>query len=196
MPCFLILFFFLSLSWSFSLFAEDSVEEKYPVFTVDKTVQCPECAKNEYKEIKAPFSVRFDSTKLVGVISSEQGDLEFFYALSVSGNIRKSQLSDLYVEYIRKMRNSGLDSSYFTGTLKLNIWLKGGRVREVFVEKTTTEYREFDDAVLQCVRRWSFPVGKDEPPVLSVCVHFIRTGASGTDAEIKKYGRIRGGSAY
>lgn len=189
------MFFFL-VACSSSLFAEDSVEEKYPVFTVDKTVQCPECAKNEYKEIKAPFSVRFDSTKLVGVISSEQGDLEFFYALSVSGNIRKSQLSDLYVEYIRKMRNSGLDSSYFTGTLKLNIWLKGGRVREVFVEKTTTEYREFDDAVLQCVRRWSFPVGKDEPPVLSVCVHFIRTGASGTDAEIKKYGRIRGGSAY
>ncbi len=166
------------------------------MFTVDKTVRCPECAKNEYKEVKAPFSVRFDSTKLVGVISPEQGDLEFFYALRVSSNIVKSQLSELYVEYIRKMRVSDSDSSYFTGTLKLNIWLNGGRVRDVFVEKTNTGNREFDDAVLRCVRKWSFPVGKDEPPILSVCVHFIRTGASGTDAEIKEFGRIEGGSAY
>lgn len=189
------MFFFL-VACSSSLFAEDSVEEKYPVFTVDKTVRCPECAKNEYKEIKAPFSVRLGRVKLVGAIFSEMDSLEFFYALSVSDNILESELNEIYVEHIRKMRASNLDSSYFTGTLKLNIWLKGGSVRGVFVEKTTTGNRGFDDAVLQCVRRWSFPVGKDEPPVLSVCVRFIRTGASGTDAKIKKFGHVSGGSAY
>ena len=179
-----------------SLFAEAPVEEKYPVFTADKTVLCPECGKNEYKVFKAPFSVRFDSTRLVGVLSPDMGDLEFFYAMSVSDNILESNVNELYIEYIRKMRMSASDSSYFAGTLKLNIWLSGGSVREVFVEKTTTGNRAFDEAVLKCVRRWSFPVGKDEPPVLSVCLHFIRTGASGTDAEIRKFGHIRGGSAH
>lgn len=125
MPMFRFLMFFFLVACSSSLFAEDSVEEKYPVFTVDKTVWCPECAKNEYKEIKAPFSVRLGRVKLVGAIFSEMDSLEFFYALSVSDNILESELNEIYVEHIRKMRASNLDSSYFTGTLKLNIWLKG-----------------------------------------------------------------------
>ena len=195
--------FFLFLFLACSLFAEVSVEEKYPVFTMNKAVRCPECSKNEYKEIDATYSALMDSMGFIGVsMDYEMRFQESSFHGSTVANFLKSDLPELYVEYIRKMRTSTEDSSYFSGILEFKISLDNmGQVRKLLLENSTTNNRTFDSAVLERVRKWSY--GKwsgfrslREPPAMYVCLRFERTGASGKDAVIKKLKPILGGAAY
>ena len=193
---------FLFLVCFSSLFAEAPVEEKYPVFTEDKTVPCPECGEKEYKEIYAPYFADVDSVGFIGVSKDyAMRFLERSFLTSSMVNFSESELAELYVEHIRKMRTSAEDSSHFSGILELKISLDSmGQVRKLLLENSTTKNREFDEAVLKRVRKWSYDKwsgfrGLSEPPALYVCLRFERTFASGKEAIIKKFPPILGGSS-